>query len=43
MLVIIGLNSRNRLKFYNFGLLPIKKPFIAPEIEIRKLPDVRLP
>jgi len=29
----------NRLKFYYFNLLPIKKPFIAQEIEIRTPPN----
>ena len=38
MLVIIRLNSFNRPKSYYFGLLPIKKPFIALGIEIRTLP-----
>lgn len=38
MLVIIRLSCRNRLKLYYFGLLPVKKPFIALEIEIRTLP-----
>jgi hypothetical protein len=38
MLVIIKLNSLNRLEFYYFCQLPIKKLFIALEIEIRTLP-----
>jgi hypothetical protein len=38
MLVIIRLNSLNRLKLYYFGLLPIKKPFVTLEIDIRALP-----
>jgi hypothetical protein len=34
MLVIIRLNYWNRMTFYYFGVLPIKTPFIALEIEI---------
>lgn len=43
MLVIIRLNSCNRLKFYNFALSPIKKPFSAREIETTTLPVLWLP
>ena len=38
MLVIIRLNYRNQPGFYYFGLFPIKKRFIAREIEIRTPP-----
>jgi hypothetical protein len=40
MLVIIRLNSGNRLKLYYLGLLPIKKAFIARDIEARTLPSI---
>jgi hypothetical protein len=40
MLVIIRLKYRNHVESYYFGLLPIKKPFIALEIETRTLPDI---
>jgi hypothetical protein len=40
MLVIIRLKYRSRRRSYYFGVLPIKKPFIALEIENRTLPDI---